>query len=59
MLEMKQPPRICMKTQATVTKCLVKNKAFTWGHANCAIFDSNRSDFLTKMHRLHDNPKCC
>jgi hypothetical protein len=37
----------------------VKNKAFTWGHANCAIFDSNRSDFLTKMHRLHDNPKCC
>ena len=52
MLKMKEPPGMCIKTKAMVTKCPAKNKTFARKCTNCAIIDNNRLDFLTENARI-------
>ena len=55
MLKMEQPPGICMKTQATTTKCPVKNTVISRKFTNCAVIDNNLSGFLAENAHFHDN----
>jgi hypothetical protein len=52
---MKIDPAMCMKTKATVTKCLVKNTTFTRKCTYCTIIDNHRREFLAKIHSLRAN----
>jgi hypothetical protein len=45
MLEMKEPPGMCMKKKATMTKCPAKNRLFTRKCTNWAMIDNNQSGF--------------
>jgi hypothetical protein len=52
---MKIDPAMCMKTQETVTKCPVKNTAFTRECTNCTLIDDNLAGLLAEnAHRLHE-----
>jgi hypothetical protein len=55
MLKMEQPPGMYMKTQATMTKCPVKNTAISRKFTNCVAIDSNLSGFLAENVRFYDN----
>jgi hypothetical protein len=54
MLKMKIDPAMCMKTQEMMTKCPVKNTAFTRKRTNCTLIDNHLSGLLAeKTHGLH------
>jgi hypothetical protein len=45
MLKMKEPPGMCMKTLAAMTKCPAKYSVFTRNCTNCPMIGTNPSDF--------------
>ena len=55
MLKMKIEPAMCMKTKETMTKCPVKNTAFTRECTNCTLIDDNLAGLLAEnAHKLHE-----
>jgi hypothetical protein len=57
MLEMKEPPGMCMKTNATRQNVTLKTRLFARKCTHCAIIDKNRADWMAELHELRDESR--
>jgi hypothetical protein len=57
MLEMKEPPGMCMKTKVMRQNVMLKSRGFARKCTHCAIINKNLLDLLAESHELRDKSR--